>query len=110
MSKDYINHDVDLYEVLNQFPFLKDRLIELDFDLDKLVEGETFKEYFSKVCMDDSEIDFMLTKLNREVKSFMKKAEMKELEDPVEEKVPTISQEAGPDMANDAEIEKSEEE
>lgn len=67
----YIEAHVDFYEIVNQFPVLREKLVELDFRAE-IKEGESAVDYFERNALSMQETDFLITRLNRELKSFLK--------------------------------------
>lgn len=70
---DYIGKDFELYEVINEFPILKDSLLNMHFRLSEIKEGDTVKEFLEKNSMEPGEIELIVKKLNRELNVYMKK-------------------------------------
>lgn len=62
----------EFYEVLNEFPILKDKLESLDLDVKDLREGLTIQEYFISKSYTQDEIALLLRKFNSEVKQLLK--------------------------------------
>jgi hypothetical protein len=71
-----IDKDLEFYEVLNAFPILKEKLQQLDFDVSKLNEGESIRDFLVRMSLSDYEIDLIIKKLNFEVKYFLKNGEL----------------------------------
>ena len=70
---DYIESDFEFFEVLNEFPILKDYLRDLHFNLSNVIEGETVRDYFEKNHMSEREIEIIVKRLNRDLTLFIKK-------------------------------------
>ncbi len=67
-----IESNLELFEVLNAFPFLKEKLSSLNFNLSDVIEGQTIKDYFTSKSYRLDEINLFVRKLNLEVKYFLK--------------------------------------
>ena len=69
---DYFNIDFEFYEVLNEFPVLKNSLKSLDFSVSEVKEGESVHDFFEKNSLSEEEIDLIVRRLNRDLTQFMK--------------------------------------
>lgn len=70
-----IEESYEIYEVLNAFPILKQKLQELHFDINDIIEGETVHDYFEKKHLSNEEIKLLVRKINNEINIFLKKGE-----------------------------------
>ncbi|MFW6285845.1 MAG: hypothetical protein ACOC16_01590 [Nanoarchaeota archaeon] len=71
-----IYEDLELYEVLNAFPVLKESFEKLGLDISNLNEGETIYNYFKRLSFGDDEIDILVKKINYEIKHYLKNGEV----------------------------------
>ncbi len=72
MVPNLVNLDYDFFEVLNAFPILKKTLLDLDFSLRDVKEGESVHDYFEKKSLSEDEISIVVRKLNQKLNSFFK--------------------------------------
>lgn len=73
----YIKPHVDFFEVVNEFPILKEKLCDLQFRVSDIKEGETVTDFFTRNSLSNEEVNFIITKLNRELNNFMKQTDTK---------------------------------
>lgn len=97
----YIEHDYDFYEVINEFPIVREKLEGLDFDLDDIKEGESVAEYLIRKSHNEQEVDLIIRRLNRDVNLFLKKDEPNVIE--TEVPVENIAPEPAPEEHHDEE-------
>lgn len=62
----------EFYEVLNEFPVLKDKLRDLHLNISDLKEGLSIEEYFKNKSYSEDEIALLIRKFNFEIKTFLK--------------------------------------
>lgn len=73
MADSYITPGLELYEVVNAFPVIKNCLEKLHIGTSDIKEGLSVHDFLEKKRMSEDEIDILLKKLNHEVNSFLKK-------------------------------------
>ncbi len=69
---------MELCEIISAYPTLISKLEKLNFDMDKICDGESFIDYFKKYNLDESEIEILVRKLNADIKYFLKHGQMPE--------------------------------
>jgi len=67
--------NLEFLEVLNAFPILKKKLIEMEIDFSDLKENENIIDYFTRKSYEKNEINILLRTLNRELSQHFKKSE-----------------------------------
>jgi hypothetical protein len=70
-----IDASQEFYEVLNEFPVLKDKLRELHLNSSDIKEGLSIEDYFKNKSYTEDEISLLVRKFNFEIKSFLKNSQ-----------------------------------
>jgi hypothetical protein len=70
-----IDASQEFYEVLNEFPVLKDKLRELHLSDSDIKEGLSIEDYFKNKSYSEDEISLLVRKFNFEIKAFLKNAQ-----------------------------------
>ncbi len=74
MVQALINDGLEFYEVLNAFPFLKEKLGNLHLNVSDVKEGETVHDYLEqKKHFSEDEIKIFIRRLNFEIKVHLKR-------------------------------------
>lgn len=73
MADSYITPNLELYEVLNAFPVIKNSLEKLHIKTSEIKEGLTVHDFLERKHLSEDEIDILVKKMNFEVNSFLKK-------------------------------------
>lgn len=81
MVLSYINHETDLLEAINAFPFLDEVVRSFDVDVSNIQEGESILHYFEQNNFECSEIDLIVRKLNFHVSSHLKSSNQEKKEE-----------------------------
>ena len=74
MVKRHIDHNHEVYEVVNAFPFLNDEFDKAGFSPDEIREGESVYDFFKNRGFTLDEVEHMIKKLNRRVFSHLNKS------------------------------------
>lgn len=77
-QQQYIKEELELLDVLDTFPQLRDTFKHLGIPLTNVREGITIKKYFQDRFMEDAEIKILINKLNYEITSMQKKTKEQE--------------------------------
>jgi len=78
--KQTIDTNLEFVDVLNAFPFLKEKLDELDIDYSDLRDGETVIDFLSNKLHNTEEINITLRQLNLNLKNYYKDEKSEETE------------------------------
>ncbi len=70
-----IEDSYELYEVVNAFPILKEKLQGLDFNVFDIEEGVSIHDFFIKMNMSEDEINTIVRKINNEINLYLKDSE-----------------------------------
>lgn len=73
--KKTIDTNLEFVDVLNAFPFLKEKLNELEIDYSDLHDGETVIDFLSKKLHNTEEINMTLRQLNSNLNNYYKNEE-----------------------------------
>ena len=78
--KQTIDTNLEFVDILNAFPFLREKLDELDIDYSDLKDGETVIDFLSNKLHSTEEINITLRQLNLNLKNYYKDEKTEEID------------------------------
>ena len=76
MSQFKIDNNLEFFEVLNEFPCLKNTLEDLHIDFNDIIEGESIINFFNRNDISKEEGRVILRKINLDIHHFLKNGEL----------------------------------